>query len=369
MMQGVSGGKTNTTCLVNPDPNRPTISLQMCGNGIVEAGEDCDPGKGVNSTCCNSSTCKFLDGAVCDPASSPCCTRQCGFAPSTQVCRASKDPLCDVAEMCPGNSSACPHDVVAPNGRSCAPGLACASGQCTSVAKQCQAVGAAMNLTEACPNKGDQSCQVSCKDPTAPNRCVVLQSQLIDGSPCGFGGSCSGGSCQAADALDTAKAWFTQNLQISIPITVVAGIALLGLLWALISSLRRCCARRRDNASSEPALSGIRGERLDSWPTVPGVQPEMYPRYNDSSSRAPGPPPVLQPGSNASFSRYPSTAHSSNSSMAARDQSRGLSFQTPTGAFNSPIRQPFPSRPIRENPIREPRRANWVDESLYNGPR
>jgi hypothetical protein len=25
-----------------------SISLQMCGNGIVEAGEDCDPGKGLN---------------------------------------------------------------------------------------------------------------------------------------------------------------------------------------------------------------------------------------------------------------------------------------------------------------------------------
>jgi hypothetical protein len=85
---------------------------------------------------------------------------------------------------------------------------------------QCQSVGASMNLTEGCPSK-DQSCQVSCKDPTASNQCVVLQTQLIDGSPCGmlylrrmylyctffsgFGGTCIGGHCQSADALDTAK--------------------------------------------------------------------------------------------------------------------------------------------------------------------
>lgn len=31
------------------------------------------------------------------------------------------------------------------------------------------------------------------------------------------------------------KAWYTQNLQIAIPVTVVAGLVALLLLWALIS--------------------------------------------------------------------------------------------------------------------------------------
>jgi hypothetical protein len=246
-----------------------------------------------------------------------------------------------------------------------------------------------MNLKEGCPNKGDRSCQVSCKDPTSPNRCVVLQSQLIDGSPCGFGGTCFKGNCQAAGALDTAKAWFTQNLQISIPVTVVAGLVVLGLLWALLTNLRRCCARRRAAVSSEPALSGMRGDRLSSWPEVPGIQvsasPEMVYRGNGSSfNTVPGPPPVmdrrngpsfnapmeppsvLQPGSNEAFSRYPTAVHSSNSSMAARDRSRGASLHRPT--MSSGVRQGLPSRP---NPIRNVRtsgpQAEWVDESLYNG--
>jgi Disintegrin len=115
-MSGGSGGQTNTSCLVEPDPNRPTISLQMCGNGIVENGEDCDPGSGAQSACCDPATCKFRNAAVCDPLSSPCCTSQCKFAPTTQVCRPSKDNLCDIAEMCTGNSSSCPADVVVPNG-------------------------------------------------------------------------------------------------------------------------------------------------------------------------------------------------------------------------------------------------------------
>ena len=144
------------TCVVDPDPNKQVISLQMCGNGIVEAGEDCDPGTNVTSKCCDSATCKFTSGAICDPASTPCCTAQCSFAPSTQVCRPAKDTRCDFAENCTGNSSACPPDHFAPNGeyrscslddepvlqitnkgQSCGSGLNCASGQCTSLSRAC----------------------------------------------------------------------------------------------------------------------------------------------------------------------------------------------------------------------------------------
>ena len=53
------------------------------------------------------------------------------------------------------------------------------------VSEQCQTIGAAMGLTTACPNKGDTSCRVSCADPQNSKQCVVLQAELIDGSPCG----------------------------------------------------------------------------------------------------------------------------------------------------------------------------------------
>lgn len=89
-----SGGKTDASCLVDASSNtRSLLSLQMCGNGIVEDGEDCahlfpvpkfkcsdqssgDPGNGVTSSCCDSSTCKFTSGSQCDPSSSACCTSQ-----------------------------------------------------------------------------------------------------------------------------------------------------------------------------------------------------------------------------------------------------------------------------------------------------
>jgi hypothetical protein len=116
-MTGAEGSsKLDSSCLVESDQSRQIISLQMCGNGIVETGEDCDPGKGATSNCCDVNTCKFLNNATCDPQSSPCCTAQCSFAPSTQVCRPSRDAQCDTPELCTGNSSSCPTDVVARNG-------------------------------------------------------------------------------------------------------------------------------------------------------------------------------------------------------------------------------------------------------------
>lgn len=52
------------TCLEEPG-SRTIKTLQMCGNGIKEDGEDCDPG-GKNTTCCDASTCKFINNAKCE---------------------------------------------------------------------------------------------------------------------------------------------------------------------------------------------------------------------------------------------------------------------------------------------------------------
>ncbi|KAF7785095.1 hypothetical protein Agabi119p4_1260 [Agaricus bisporus var. burnettii] len=273
LMRGVDGAQTDTSCLVDPSSDLNLVGLQMCGNGIVEPGEDCDPGQGTESDCCDSQTCKFRPGAVCDPQSSLCCTDQCGFAPSTQVCRPSKDPACDMPEMCTGNSSACPMDQTAPNGNSCgSDGLACASGICTSVSQQCQMVGGSMGLKEACPSP-DSSCQIVCKGPDNNNSCTKLSARLIDGSPCGFGGTCIQGKCQAGSPLSTAKAWYVHNLQIAIPVTVVAGVVFLLILWGIFKAVKRCCARRRTRGTNfvAPVRTNIPHQRLPSNdPSVPG---------------------------------------------------------------------------------------------------
>jgi len=66
------------------------------------------------------------------------------------------------------------------------------------------------------PSYSDSTCQVSCQDPTRFDQCILLTSLLIDGSPCDYRDMCSSGRCQTGSLFDTAKAWYVQNLQISI---------------------------------------------------------------------------------------------------------------------------------------------------------
>jgi len=50
----------------------------QCGNGIIEANEDCDD----DSACCVN--CKFVAGGVC--STGPCCLSNCRYAPTTTNC-------------------------------------------------------------------------------------------------------------------------------------------------------------------------------------------------------------------------------------------------------------------------------------------
>ncbi|KAI4155869.1 MAG: hypothetical protein LQ340_000699 [Diploschistes diacapsis] len=69
-----------------------TITGQQCGNGIVEEGEDCDcggPGGCEGDSCCNPTTCRFINNAVCDDANEDCC-HNCQFSTNgTGVCQGS----------------------------------------------------------------------------------------------------------------------------------------------------------------------------------------------------------------------------------------------------------------------------------------
>ncbi len=107
----------NTNCFSN---NRGVITVtgNQCGNGIVEAGEDCDCGGDANcgnNRCCDPRTCRFRNNAVCDDSNEDCC-RDCQFAPSTQVCRASTGE-CDPEERCTGGNSTCPIDTTSEDGK------------------------------------------------------------------------------------------------------------------------------------------------------------------------------------------------------------------------------------------------------------
>jgi len=180
-----------SNCLTN---NRgiTTIGEPVCGNGIVEAGEDCDCGGSSqcgSNACCDASTCKFKNNAVCDDSNEDCC-KDCQFASASTVCRASQGP-CDPQETCNGTSPYCPEDKWEEAGKSCGNGLQCASGQCTSRDQQCKTLMGSYtqgNDTYACDTR---SCTLSCGSPKfGSNVCYGLQQNFLDGTKCA-GGHCT----------------------------------------------------------------------------------------------------------------------------------------------------------------------------------
>jgi len=82
---------------------RPAAAV--CGDGVVDAGEQCDLGSGNGSP-------------------TTCCSTLCEHRAEDNVCRPAAN-ACDVAEKCTGTSDTCPSDVVIPDGASCDDGSPC----------------------------------------------------------------------------------------------------------------------------------------------------------------------------------------------------------------------------------------------------
>ncbi|WRT66683.1 uncharacterized protein IL334_003643 [Kwoniella shivajii] len=364
-----------TNCITSP-ASRTVISLQQCGNGIVEDGEDCDPGGNSTSACCDASTCKFRSGAVCDPSNAACCTSSCQLASAGTVCRSSIDSTCDYEETCTGNNATCPDDKTAPDGKSCgSDGLACASGRCTSLNQQCKLAGSSLGLSTACGQKDDKSCTVSCRDPNITNQCVVLQTSLVDGSPCGYGGHCYNTTCKAGSWQDTAGAWYTQNLQISIPVTIVVGLLVIALLWAIIKcTFSTCCgsSKRRPDSSRN---NGTRGSAYVPAPTGPPPPPppmmtqippqpaHTLQRHSDSISSG---DPLMRTGQiDRDSSPAPPQAYGGyNYEGQGQDPGHSNPYGNQQGYHSNHQNQ-------YQNPNQNQQRNSgrgWVDANSYNGP-
>ncbi|XP_069908134.1 disintegrin and metalloproteinase domain-containing protein 33 isoform X4 [Oryctolagus cuniculus] len=108
-----------------------------CGNGFVEAGEECDCGSGqeCSGPCCFAHNCSLRAGAEC--AHGDCCAR-CLLKPAGTLCRAAAGD-CDLPEFCTGSSPHCPPDVYLLDGSPCAGGHGyCRDGACPTLEQQCQ---------------------------------------------------------------------------------------------------------------------------------------------------------------------------------------------------------------------------------------
>ena len=119
----------NTTSGDGCDSLCHTEAASSCGNGVVDAGEDCDGGSG----------------------GSACCAADCTFQPPTTVCRASSGS-CDAAESCSGTSASCPADAFQP-----------ASTVCRTSSGTCDPAESCSGTSASCPADAFQPASTVCR--------------------------------------------------------------------------------------------------------------------------------------------------------------------------------------------------------------
>ncbi|KAF9366302.1 hypothetical protein BGX34_004489 [Mortierella sp. NVP85] len=227
-------------CL-KPPGSLTTQEEGICGNGLKEAGEDCDCGSAEEceaDPCCDGATCKFKGNAICDDLNDECC-QNCQLRPAGQVCRQAISE-CDIQEVCTGTSPKCPPDVRVENLTPCkgannATGLQCANGVCTSRDLQCKQQERE-GITKQCG--ASNSCELLCNSPDGnPMSCMQIPgTYFLDGTPCGFGGTCSSGDCKYS-SFNAVLNWARNHLAIVIPIGCLLGLFLLCCIWSC------CCSR------------------------------------------------------------------------------------------------------------------------------
>uniref|UniRef100_A0A3Q3X786 Uncharacterized protein n=1 Tax=Mola mola TaxID=94237 RepID=A0A3Q3X786_MOLML len=138
----------------------------ICGNHIVEEGEECDVGHNDADLCCFSAKqpvgvqCRLKTGKVCSPSQGLCCSQECEFKPSGETCDEATD--CQRASVCSGLSPLCPEPSAKENLTVCSEGArVCLNGVCAESVcvkhqlQQCDCPGESMK----------EKCHVCCQQP------------------------------------------------------------------------------------------------------------------------------------------------------------------------------------------------------------
>ncbi|XP_028359095.2 disintegrin and metalloproteinase domain-containing protein 20-like [Phyllostomus discolor] len=127
-----------------------SLTLAMCGNSVVDDGEECDCGsfKQCYTNACCQSDCTFRPGSACNTGM--CCTN-CSFSPPGTLCRPIQN-ICDLPEYCLGLTSTCPEDVYLQDGTPCSEVSYCYHGNCTDRSVHCKEIfgEGAINAPDAC---------------------------------------------------------------------------------------------------------------------------------------------------------------------------------------------------------------------------
>ncbi|KAM8877693.1 disintegrin and metalloproteinase domain-containing protein 10-like [Synchiropus picturatus] len=268
--------------------------LPICGNKIVEDGEQCDCGymEECDDPCCydadqdESIQCKLQPGKLCSPSQGPCCTEECTYMNATNKCRTESE--CAKDGFCDGTSAMCPPLIPKEDLSICNLNTqVCISGSCSG--SICQRYG-----LEACSvpiaggrNDALELCHVHCMEKLRPDTCSSSGSvkwaehfnniniTLQPGSPCNdFNGYCDVFSrCRRVDAdgplLRLRKVLFDTQLYETIVEWVVAhwwAVLLIGLaLILLMAGFIKLCSVKIPTSNPRMPEPWVQGAKVQQY--------------------------------------------------------------------------------------------------------
>ncbi|KAJ8407705.1 hypothetical protein AAFF_G00267490 [Aldrovandia affinis] len=252
----------------------------ICGNGLVETGEECDCGYSdqCKDKCCydanqpDGTKCKLRPNKVCSPSQGPCCTRECGYMSTMDKCRDESE--CAHKGMCNGATAQCPTSEPKANFTAChGETQVCLNGGCSG--SICEKYGLEVCTCASVEGKDEtELCHVCCQERMKPNTCSSTGSEkwslffnkkittLQPGSPCNdFKGYCDVFmKCRLVDAdgplARLKKAMFNPELYENIAEWIVAhwwAVLLMGIaLIMLMAGFIKICSVH--TPSSNPKL-------------------------------------------------------------------------------------------------------------------
>ncbi|XP_048109384.1 LOW QUALITY PROTEIN: disintegrin and metalloproteinase domain-containing protein 10 [Alosa alosa] len=152
----------------------------ICGNQIVEDGEECDVGHNDSDSCCYSSKeslavqCRLKPNKLCSPSQGLCCSPSCDFKARGTPCEDESE--CEMKSECSGASPHCPAPRPKANMTVCSLGTRiCLQGECSLslCAKyglgQCDCPGESMR----------EKCHMCCQQINEPKTCASTTSSVL----------------------------------------------------------------------------------------------------------------------------------------------------------------------------------------------
>ncbi|KAG9350692.1 hypothetical protein JZ751_024581 [Albula glossodonta] len=152
----------------------------ICGNQIMEDGEECDVGQNETDPCCYSSKepaaiqCRLKPNKICSPSQGLCCSNQCVFKPQGEACE--EESECQLTSLCSGTMASCPVPNAKPNMTACGLGTrVCLNGECA----QSLCLKHGLEQCDCSEVSKAERCHMCCQQPGKPKTCASTTSSVL----------------------------------------------------------------------------------------------------------------------------------------------------------------------------------------------